>query len=180
MRAPVAAAICQRQVSESQAASGRAGRPDPREQRLADRHRDLVLLALQSVRAGDPAAVVVHVDRLEARHEREQVERRQPDAVAAKLARPVVGERLAQLPEARVQAPLVVEVEQELADVPRGIGDGAGILVVEVEHLAVLGLEGVGARGRRADDPVPGARVARQDLQVAASSRHAPRRTARC
>ena len=64
-----------------------------------------------------------------------------------------------------------MEVEQELADVPGGIGHGSGIAVVEVEHLAVLGLERVGARRRGADDPVPRPRVAGQDRQVVTGPR---------
>ena len=57
---------------------------------------------------------------------------------------------------------------EELADVPCRIGDGAGIGVRQVEHLAVLGLQGVGARGRGAHDPIPGARERRQRGEVAA------------
>ena len=56
--------ICQRHVSESQTAASRrvGGGPDLLEQRRSDGHRDVVLLLLEPVRPGDPAAVVVEVD----------------------------------------------------------------------------------------------------------------------
>jgi hypothetical protein len=101
---PVAAAICHRQVSESQAAwlaplariFSNSGSPTA--------HPDLVFLPLQAIRAGDPATVVVHVDRPEPGDEREQVERREADAVAAELARPMVWEGLPELAEAGVES----------------------------------------------------------------------------
>ena len=64
--------------------------------------------------------------------------------------------------------PLIVQVEQELPDVPGRVGDCPGVGVVEVEHLAVLGLEGVGAGRGGADDPVAGASVAGEHGQVIA------------
>ena len=60
-----------------------------------------------------------------------------------------------------------MEVEEELADVPGRGRDGAGVVVVDVEHLPVLGLEGVGARRRGADDPVAAPGVVGEDAEVA-------------
>ena len=89
-------------------------------------------------------------------HEREQVERREPDPVAPQLARRVVREVLVERAEAGVEPALLVEVEQELADVPGRLGDDPRVVVVEVEHLLVLGLEACGctrSRCRRSGSP---------------------------
>ena len=64
------------------------------EQVAPDRHRDLVLLDLEPVGAGDPAAAGVHLADLEPGHQREQVERRLADPVALLLAGRVIGDRL--------------------------------------------------------------------------------------
>ncbi len=117
------------------------------EQGPAYRLRDVVLLLLHPVCARDAAAVVVHVARPQPRNQREQVHGRQPDPVGSQLAGGVVGKVLVQPPEARVQAAVVVEVQQELADVPGGVGHDLRVVVVHVEHLAVLGLDRMGARG---------------------------------
>src|SRR5213083_284385 len=69
------------------------------EEPLPDRHRDLVLLLLQPVRAGDAAAVRVELDRVQLRDESEQVERGLADPVALLLAGCVVGDGHRQRPE---------------------------------------------------------------------------------
>ena len=173
-RTPVAAAICQRHVSESHAAV-RAPRW-PRtfsNSGVADGHRDVVLLPLEAVRAGDPAAVVVHVDRARRPgHEREQVERRQPDPVAAELARRVVGQRPRRARRSPCRAGPGRGGRAGTRRCPRSpLRRPAWRRRREVEHLAVLGLERVGARGRRADDPVarPG-RSRRRTVEVAAGA----------
>ena len=95
--------------------------------------------------------------------------------MTAQLARGVVRQGAGPGPEARVEPPLVVQVDQELVDVPGRLGDGPGVGVVHVEHLAVLGLQGVGAGGRGAHDGVAGAREGGQRGHVAARppARHA-------
>ena len=117
---------------------------------------------------------------VEARHEREQIEGRQADPVAAELARRMVRQRLVETAEARVEPALLVEVEQELADVPGRTGHGAGVVVVDVEHLAVLGLERVGARRRGADDPVAASGVVGEDGEVASAPGRGRSRRGRC
>src|SRR5205823_5230503 len=84
---------------------GRARGPDLAEERVANGHRDVVFLSLQSIGAGDAAAVVVHVDRVQARYQGEQVERRETNPVTSKLAGSVVRQRLRERPEGRVELP---------------------------------------------------------------------------
>ena len=60
-----------------------------------------------------------------------------------------------------------MEIEQELADVPGRIGHGAGVVIGQVEHLAVLGLERMGAGRRGAHDPVAGPGEGGQRVEVA-------------
>ena len=88
--------------------------------------------------------------------------------MGAELARGVVREILVEPPEPGVEAAAIVEVDEELADVPGRVGDEAGVLVVDVEHLVVLGLDRVRARGRGADDPVALPGVLGERLDVAA------------
>src|SRR5262249_29833632 len=98
------------------------------EERLADGHRDLVLLLFQAVGAGDAAAVRVELDRPQLRHEREKVERRLADAVALLLARCVVGHRQLQRPEVGAQLALLVQEQQELAEVVHHLADPDDVL----------------------------------------------------
>ena len=78
----------------------------------------------------------------------------------------MVGQRLVDPPERGVEPSLVVEVDEQLADVPGRIRHGPRVGVVEIEHLAVLGLERVRARRRRADDPVAPPGVVRENVEV--------------
>ena len=179
----VAAAICQRHVSESQTARVAPASVAARTFENSGAPTAMAMSYFSFFRPyvpGDPAAVVVEVDGGEAGDECEQVHRRQPDPVAPELARRMVGQRLVDRPEPRVEPALVVEVEQQLADVPGRLGDGARVGVVEVEHLAVLGLERVRARGRRADDPVAAPRVVGEDRRGSSRPGRARRRTGRC
>src|ERR1700682_775590 len=59
---------------------------DLAKQLRSDGHRDVVLLFLDAVCAGDPAAVDIELDHAQLRHQGEQVERGLADAVAALLA----------------------------------------------------------------------------------------------
>ncbi len=82
-----------------------AGRLDLPEQVGADVHRDLVLLALEPVRAGDAAAARVELANLEPGHQRQQLERRLADPVSLLLAWGVIGDEVVDR----------LEVERELA-----------------------------------------------------------------
>ena len=168
---PVDCSICQRQVSESQAARDAplgARRAHLVEERRPDVLGDLPALGLQPVGAGGAAAVVVRIDGVEAGNEPEQVHRRRADAVRLELARRVVRQLLDDRRESGIELAAVVQVEQELADVPGRIGDRGGVGVGQVKHLAVLRLERVGAGGRGAHDPVARPRERGQLRQVAA------------
>ncbi len=97
------------------------------EERRPDVLGDLPALDLQPVGAGGAAAVVVRIDGVEAGNEPEQVHRRRADAVRLELARRVVRQLLDDRREAGIELAAVVQVEQELADVPGRIGDRGGV-----------------------------------------------------
>ncbi len=67
-----------------------------------------------------------------ARDQCEQVQGGRPDAVAPQLARRVVGEILVEAAETGVEAPCIVEVQEELADVPGGVRHGLRVVVTHV------------------------------------------------
>ena len=102
--------------------SARASAMSPKSGR-ADAHRDLVLLLLQSVGAGDAAALPVGLDHLELGDQPQQVERGLAETVAAALAGLVVGHAQRQRPQIGAQLARVVEVAQELADVEHALAD---------------------------------------------------------
>ena len=77
---------------------------------------------------------------------------RLPDISGLELAR-----RLRADPRTSMMFFVNPEIDQQLADVPGRIGNGGRVGIGEVEHLAVLRLQGVGARGGGADDPDAGA-----------------------
>ena len=131
----------------------RARGADLIEQVGADRHRDVVLLGLQPVRAGDAAAAGVHLGHLQAGDQRQQLERRLADPVALLLAGRVVGDRVVDGLEVGLQFAAVVQLEQQLADVVGALGDQLEVgIVLEVEDLARLALEHQRAARRVADD----------------------------
>ena len=161
-------------TSQNCTGMGSAARFDLPEQLVADAHGDVVLLLLQPVRSRDPAAVVIHVDGPQPGHEREQVHCRQADPAAPELAWGVIRQLLVEAAEARVEAALLVQLEQELADIPGGRRHRVRVFTAHVEDLLVLGLERVRARGRRPDDPVALAGIFGEHVDVA--TRLVPRR----
>ena len=105
--------VARREVGLGVARSG-ANRPG------ADVHRDLVLLLLEPVGAGDAAAAASLSTDPQLGDQRHQVERRLADAVALLLARRVVGAPSSRSGAKSVRSsPRSCSVEQVLADVER-------------------------------------------------------------
>src|SRR5437667_6296625 len=77
--------------------------PQLAEEPFANRHRDLVLLLLEDIRAGDAAAVGIELDRAQPRDEGQEVECGLADSVALLLARGVVGHGQFQRPGIRAE-----------------------------------------------------------------------------
>src|SRR2546430_6813488 len=89
--------------------------PELAEEAFADRHRDLILLFFQPVRAGDAATLCIQFDRPHPGNEREEVERGLADPVALLLAGRGGGNRQVQFPEVRTKLASLVQQQQELA-----------------------------------------------------------------
>src|SRR5207244_11787310 len=77
--------------------------PELAEEAFADRHRDLILLFFQPVRAGDAATLCIELDRAHPGNEREEVKGGLADPVALLLAGGVVGNRQFQPIEVRTK-----------------------------------------------------------------------------
>src|ERR1700694_5952788 len=96
----------------------RLGIADFAKEPLPYRHREVVLLPLQAVCSSDPAAVDVELDDAQLRDQREQVESRLPDSVTLLLARRVIRNDHRKRVKVCPQTALVVQVQQELTEVP--------------------------------------------------------------
>jgi hypothetical protein len=130
----------------------RARFPHVTEERLAHRHRDLVLLLLQAVGAGDPTAGDLELDHPQLRDQGEQVERRLPDPVPSLLAGRVVRNRHRERPEVGPELAALVHEEEELAKVIRRLAHRLQVLVLDAQNLVRLALEHqAAARGVRHD-----------------------------
>src|ERR1043166_1488139 len=132
---------------------------DLTEEPVPDRHRDLVLLLLQAVGAGDAAAVGVQLDRPQPGNQREEVERGLADPVALLLAGRVVRDGQLERPEIRPQVAALVEQQQELAEIEHRLADDPKVVVLDVEDLQGFALQHQPTAGRVRDDRTAGARV---------------------
>ena len=159
----------------------RAGRPDLLEQRRADVHRDVVLLLLEAVRAGDPAAVVVHVPGAagpaRARTGRAPAARSRGSGAGTAHGRG--GPRRARRSPCRAGPGRGGRARNsQMSQVASATTFASSSSRSSIS--AVLGLERVGARRRGADDPVAGAGVRRRGPSCCCRPARGRRRTGRC
>ncbi len=125
-------------------------------------HRDVVLLALEPVRAGHAAAHGVDLGGPQPGDQAHQAHRRRADAVPALLAGRVVGHLHVDRPEIGRHLAAVVEHLEVLADVVEARADHLEVLVLHAQDLAGLALEHQRAARGGGHDVVAGARVGGQ------------------